>query len=212
MNDDYQKFIELLFKDSKISKQTHHSFNERYLSNLYKELLKFACNQLNDDALAQDAVQECLLSAMQYAYSFKGNSAFKSWVFAILKHKITDCFRKNMPYVALGDLGDDEVQMADLVFSQAGRWHKDYMPKVFDDSWCDPELQVHHHHFWQVLSCCLEHLAGEQARVFLMKEYLALESDEICQVVQISKQNYYVLMHRARLNLQTCLTRHWFEE
>ncbi|MFA9486661.1 MULTISPECIES: sigma-70 family RNA polymerase sigma factor [unclassified Moraxella] len=214
MNDEYQTFIKLLLKDNKTAHILHYSLNEQYLGGLYKELLKFAQNQLNDSGLAEDAVQECLLSAMQYAKNFKGNSAFKSWVFAILKHKITDCLRKNMPYTTLSDLGDGEnqTQMADLVFSEAGRWHKDYMPTAFDDSWCDPELQMHNHHFWQVLSYCLNNLAGEQARVFLMKEYLALDSDEICQTVQISKQNYYVLMHRARLNLQTCLTRHWFDE
>lgn len=214
MNDDYQKFIELLLKDNKIDQTPHPSLNEYYLSNLYKELLKFSQNQLPDKSLAEDVVQECLLSAMQYAKSFKGNSAFKSWVFAILKHKIADSLRKNTPYVAMSELSDndDTFEMANLVFSDAGLWQQDYLPSVFDNSWCDPELQVQNKHFWQVLTYCLEHLAGEQARVFLMKEYLELSSNEICQAVQISKENYYVLMHRARLNLQTCLARHWFEE
>lgn len=213
MNDDYQKFIELLLKDNKINQVSNSALNEHYLTNLYKDLLKFSKNQLREKSLAEDVVQECLISAMQYAKSFKGNSAFKSWVFAILKHKIADCLRKNHRYVTMTDLSEnnDSFEMADLVFSDAGAWQPNYLPSVFDSSWSDPELQVENGHFWQILTYCLEQLAGEQARVFLMKEYLELSSDEICQVVKISKENYYVLMHRARLNLQTCLSRHWFE-
>ncbi|WP_394260847.1 sigma-70 family RNA polymerase sigma factor [Moraxella boevrei] len=209
MNEDYQVFIQLLSKNN-TANQTHHSLNDQYLADLYKQLLAFANNQLNDKSLAQDVVQECVISAMQYAKNFKGNSAFKSWVFAILKHKIADCLRKNTPYITMSELDDGDI--VDLVFSDAGSWQKDYAPKVFDHSWCDPETQVHNQHFWQVLEYCLTHLAGEQARVFLMKEYLDLDSDEICQNCQISKQNYYVLMHRARVSLQVCLNRHWFNE
>lgn len=211
MNEYYQIFIQHLLKDKE---NLSECLNEKALSDLYSHLLKFAQNQLNDDGLAQDAVQECLISAIQYIDNFKGNSEFKSWVFAILKHKIADILRAKPNDILLSELSnnDDEFEIIDMAFQESGRWQSDYLPKSFDDSWCDPELQAHNQGFWQVLEYCLTHLKGEQARVFLMKEYIGLDSDEICQTLTISSQNYYVLMYRARMNLQACLTRHWFDD
>ncbi|MDO4895711.1 sigma-70 family RNA polymerase sigma factor [Moraxella sp.] len=214
MNDDYQKFIALLLKEcpKNTNGDFHHSIGDVYLLDLYGQLLKFANNQLNDTELAKDCVQECLISAMQYSHRFKGNSAFKSWVFAILKHKIADMIKANHAYVKLSELSDDDdIELVDMMFEN-GHWQGDYVPKAFDDSWCNPEIQAQNKAFWQVLEYCLEHLAGEQARVFLMKEYVGLDSKEICTALNISSQNYYVLMHRARVNLQGCLTRHWFND
>ncbi|UXZ05572.1 sigma-70 family RNA polymerase sigma factor [Moraxella nasicaprae] len=214
MNDDYQQFIALLLKECPKNKNGdgHHSIGDVYLANLYEQLLKFAKNQLDDDELAKDCVQECLISAMQYSNKFKGNSAFKTWVFAILKHKIADMIKSNQIYIKLSELSDnDDIELFDMVFDN-GKWQGDYTPKAFDESWCNPEIQAQNKAFWQILEYCLEHLPAEQAKVFLMKEYVGLDSKEICQALTISSQNYYVLMHRARLNLQTCLTRHWFVE
>ncbi|WP_066800746.1 sigma-70 family RNA polymerase sigma factor [Moraxella oblonga] len=212
MNDTYQNFLVHLLKD----KENLSDFlNEKELSNLYNHLLKFSQNQLNDNELAQDAVQECLMGAIKDSHKFKGNCAFKSWVFAILKHKISDILRNNQKYVLMSELSandDDELELSELMFQDSGHWQDEYLFHTFDNSWNDPEIHAHNQDFWQVLEYCLSHLKGEQARVFLMKEYLGLDSNEICQTLKISHQNYYVLMYRARINLQACLTRHWFDD
>ena len=51
---------------------------------------------------------------------------------------------------------------------------------------------------------------GQQARVFMMREYIGLESDEICSTVGISTSNLNVIMHRARLRLRECLENSWY--
>lgn len=212
MNEHYQIFIQHLLKDQE---NFSEFLNEKALSDLYNQLLKFAQNQLNDNELAQDAVQECLIGAIKDSNKFKGNCAFKSWVFAILKHKIADILRNKQKYVLMSELSaddDNELELSELMFQDSGHWQDGYLLRAFDDSWNDPEIQAHNQDFWQVLEYCLAHLKGEQARVFLMKEYIGLDSDEICQTLKISSQNYYVLMYRARMNLQACLTRHWFDD
>ena len=47
-------------------------------------------------------------------------------------------------------------------------------------------------------------------RVFLMREWLELSSDEICKELGLSATNLYVTLHRARLRLRECLETHWF--
>jgi RNA polymerase sigma-70 factor (ECF subfamily) len=52
--------------------------------------------------------------------------------------------------------------------------------------------------------------AGKTARVFLMREWLDITSEEICQDLGLSSSNLWVLLYRARLRLRECLDLHWF--
>lgn len=172
------------------------------LCHLVEQLTAFAYTQLGSQSVAQDAVQDSLLAAVQSLDKFKGRSAFKSWVFAILKHKIADMLRvrhkESLLYM--------EDDISELAFDESGHWQAGFVPSVLE-----PHAATENEAFWQVLELCLQNLSALQGRVFLMKEYTGLNGDEICQMLSLTKQNYYVLMHRAKLQLQVCLTRHWFE-
>ena len=67
--------------------------DEAFLRELREQMLKFARLQLNDEQLAEDAVQEALIGALKNARSFARQAALKTWVFAILKNKIADILR-----------------------------------------------------------------------------------------------------------------------
>ena len=56
----------------------------------------------------------------------------------------------------------------------------------------------------------MEHLPPAQGRVFLMREWLELGTEEICKELQITATNLWVLLHRARLRLRECLQLRWF--
>ena len=183
------------------------------LDEIYAAMLAFAKNQLNHDQHACDVVQDAWVNAIRYADSFQGKSSFKSWVFAILKNKIADFIRHNKKYVTLSQLGDDSDDEAflQMLFDGVGHWYKGAGVAQFDNSWQSPEHQAQNAGFWRVLELCLDSLPKEQARAFLMKEYIELGTDEICRELGITPQNFYVLMHRARLRLQTCLSLKWFD-
>ncbi len=53
-------------------------------------LLRYARLQLRDSALAEDAVQETLIAALEGAARFAGKSSLRTWLTGILKHKIID--------------------------------------------------------------------------------------------------------------------------
>jgi RNA polymerase sigma-70 factor (ECF subfamily) len=61
-----------------------------------------------------------------------------------------------------------------------------------------------------VFEACLDHLPAKTARVFMMREFLGFETDEICKEAGISASNCWVVLHRARLGLRTCLETNWF--
>jgi RNA polymerase sigma-70 factor (ECF subfamily) len=61
-----------------------------------------------------------------------------------------------------------------------------------------------------VLESCLKQLPVMQARLFLMREWLELSSEEICKELQLTPTNLYVQLHRARLRLRQGLALNWY--
>ena len=58
---------------------------------------------------------------------------------------------------------------------------------------------------------CLEKMPPNTARVFMMREVMELESDEICTELAITANNLWVILYRARMALRECLEKNWFE-
>jgi RNA polymerase sigma-70 factor (ECF subfamily) len=181
-----------------------------YLKEIQQQMLKFAELQLKDYQLAEDAVQEALIGAMKNAKSFSGRSAFKTWVFAILKNKIADILRKRHRTVEITNLAsssdESESDMSNF-FDEKGHWTEDGGTKA----WGDPEQSFDNDEFWTVFEACLQNLPEQQAKIFMMREFIGLNSDEICSENQISTSNLHVLLFRARVRLQKCLEIRWFE-
>ena len=170
------------------------------IGNIREQMLKFAQLQLKNDTLAEDLVQESLCDALKNLSSFKQQAALKTWIFAILKNKIIDYFRQKDRFVLESDLDDgDEVNS---FFDTKGHWKEEYYP----NHWQGLESAVYSKQFWLLFEACLNHLPAQQGRVFMMREYLELKTDEICQEANISISNLHVLMYRARLQLQQCLS------
>lgn len=182
-------------------------FDGRFLEELRCQMLHFAALQLSDAHAAEDAVQEALIGAMKNVHAFAGRAAFKTWVFAILKNKIADELRRRQRSVNASALVAEEDDV-DALFDRRGFWQADERPQ----RWADPEGAVHDAQFWRVFEACLTHLPAKQARVFMMREFLELESAEICAAVGITVTYLNVMLHRARLRLRDCLEHRWFVE
>jgi RNA polymerase sigma-70 factor (ECF subfamily) len=187
----------------------NHLTDPVFLEELRRQMLSFAILQLDNEAQAEDAVQEALMGALKNVSSFERKAALKTWVFAILKHKITDLLRYRQRWVDVEkhqDSSDDDSSPS--VFDMRGFWHQEDRP----NRWAQPDEAMKDAHFWRVFETCLEDLPPVQARVFMMREFIELDSEEICQSVEITTSNLHVLLHRARLRLRQCLEVHWFSE
>ena len=182
-----------------------------YIETLQTQMRKFAEMQLNDHQLAEDAVQEALIGAMKNAKSFSGRSAFKTWVFAILKNKIYDILRKRHRTVEVTNLASnslDEDEDFSNLFDERGHWDNAMAPK----NWGDPEKSFNNDEFWVVFESCLENLPERQSKIFMMREYIGMSSEEICRNEDISVSNLHVMLYRARMRLQKCMELRWYME
>jgi len=180
-----------------------------FLEDVRKQMVKFATLQLGDSHQAEDAVQEALVGALKNAASFGGRAALKSWMFAILKNKIADSFRYKQKVVNVSSLtqNDDDSDMSEL-FDRKGHWQSSERPVA----WGHPEASLLETHFWRVFEACLENLPPKQARVFMMREFIELDANEICVAAELTTSNLHVLLHRARLRLRECIENKWYLE
>ena len=172
-------------------------------------LLRFARLQLRNDDWAEDAVSETLLAALSRPQSFGNRSQLKTWLVGILKHKVIDLIRSNARLVALPDAQADQNdvegdELDRLAFKADGHFAE--MP----NDWGDPHQTLQQVQFFEVLDACMERLPPAMGRLFLMREWLELSSQEVCKELSLTPTNLYVQLHRARLRLQECLNIHWF--
>ena len=174
-----------------------------------KLLLHFTRLQLPDyPDLAEDLVQETLLSAYSAGDNFQGRALVNSWLFAILKNKIIDALRQigrqRKVFTALDDELLDET--FESHFFPNGHWTPEGQPQ----HWNNPEKSLNNNEFQKILQSCLYNLPENTARVFTLKEILGFSSNEIQQMCGISTANYHTIMHRARESLRQCLQIKWF--
>lgn len=191
-------------------KNTSNKFSDAaFISQIRRDMFKFAVLQIKDEGLAEDAVQEALIAAHQNHSTFNGKSAFKTWVFAILKNKIIDILRKRVRESSVSELSDaDSDDISDVLFNQRGFWHPEERPA----GWSAPMESVKDAHFWRVFETCLEGLPENLGRIFMMREFLELESNEMCSTLNISTSNLHVMLYRARVRLRECLENSWFNQ
>lgn len=184
-------------------------FNDSaYLGDLRRQMVKFATLQLNDPEWAEDAVQDALTGALKNVHAFAGRAAFKTWVFGILKNKIADTLRAHLriPQAEHIERTEDEASDLEELFDERGHWLNDEKP----EKWGQPETALREKHFWRVFDTCLENLPTRQARIFMMREFVEMESNEICASTGLTVTNLNVMLYRARLRLRECLESRWF--
>jgi RNA polymerase sigma-70 factor (TIGR02943 family) len=179
---------------------------QEQIAELRSYLLKFAQLQLRNETWAEDAVSETLLAALSKPQSFENRSQLKTWLVGILKHKVVDLLRLNTRDVDFkASIYDEENDILDHIGFKADG-HFNQSPA----DWGNPEQDLHGRQFMAVMDACISKLPPTQGRLFLMREWLELSSEEICNELGLTPTNLYVQLHRARLRLRECLELNWF--
>ena len=128
-----------------------------------KLLLHFARLQLPDHPdLAEDLVQETLLSAYSAGDGFQGRALVNSWLFAILKNKIIDALRQIGRQRKVFTTLDDELldETFESHFFPNGHWTPEGQPQ----HWNTPEKSLNNNEFQKILQSCLYNLPENTAR------------------------------------------------
>ena len=144
-------------------------------------LVQFARRRLLDPALAEDLVHDVFEAVASGRASFAGRSALRSWLVAILKHKIVDLVRQRSGHDSLDAGGDEDGEAWELE-----------CPQPRPDEIAEQR----------------QRLAQTMARIQALPETLRSvvelrllrdeSTEDVCQALAISEQNLFVRLHRAR--------------
>jgi len=165
-------------------------------------LLSYTAARVNDTGIAEDIVQETFISAWKNREGFKGEASEKNWLFSICKNKIIDHYRKK----ARTPVQYAEADITADFFDKNEHWTKEDGPKEWG---IDYNQTIEKKEFYSILEFCKQKLQELQKKVFVLKYLEDLDSDEICKLLDISSSNYWVLIHRAKLQLRSCLDKKW---
>jgi|SRR5450432_3507486 len=174
-------------------------------------LFKYAVFRLRDDTAAEDAVQETFLAALKAHEKFEGRGSQRTWLVGILKHKIIDHFRRVGREAPIGEEFEDASEHHEF-FERSDLWTGHWQSEHAPTDWhATPEQLVERSDFWQVFNDCLSPLPQRTASAFALREVDGLSSEEICDMLSISVNNLWVILHRARLHLRNCIEINWFK-
>ncbi len=190
-----------------ISESHAETANPKKWLQLYGDMLyQYALPRVNDPVMAEDLVQDTFLSALKGLNGYKGEASEKNWLFTILKNKIIDHYRKKATRQQVMTASDLQTTDDDW-FNDDGRWAEDRKPK----NWHTIEDPLERKEIQKIINGCKDHLKELQQQVFTLKYLEDLDSVEICKVLNISSSNYWVLIHRARLQMRDCVEKHWLK-
>jgi RNA polymerase sigma-70 factor (ECF subfamily) len=168
-------------------------------------LYRYALVRVREAAVAEDLLQETLLAAVGSCHSHAGRSSERTWLVGIMKHKVIDHFRRaarNAQFQLPPE--DDEIEWFEQSGPWRGHWREDQAPMT----WSVQALESRE--FWETFEHCLSQLPPQMSIAFTLREIDGLTSTEICEILDITPNNLWVLLHRSRIKLRHLLEANWF--
>ena len=181
-----------------------HEINPNKWIDLYSDyLFNFTITRVKDRETAQDLVQETFFAGLKSMKNFKGQASERTWLISILKRKIIDHYRK-----INSNKGKAEVRM-NLNFDgeNEGDWLEQRVADSYDKT---AENNLENTELGLAIHNCISKLPSKQAQVFKMKTLLGYDTETICNELGITASNLWVLIHRARTSLASCMEKNWF--
>ncbi len=194
--------------------ETSNKLNpEKWVDNYADYLYSFAVIRVNDEDEARDLVQETFLSALKARDGYKGEANEKTWLVSILKRKVIDLYRKKAVRKEQSFEESDQYKVAyGHYFTEEGfipgEWNKKNAPREWNVS---ENSNLEKKEFRKILATCVGKLPKMWASVFSLKHIDEESAEEICKELEISSSNYWVIIHRAKLQMRECLEKNWLQ-
>jgi RNA polymerase sigma-70 factor (ECF subfamily) len=178
----------------------------RYSDYLYN----FAYYRVNDPELAEDLVQDTFLSGISARDTYKGQASEKTWLVSILRNKIIDHYKKaSTRNESPLRLKSEDAPSYDHFFDKKrkGQWQDDTAPR----DWGDQDKNLESKEFYTILQKCMSALPAKWHGVFRMSLLDESDSPVVCKEFNITSSNFWVIMHRAKLQVRECLEKNWIK-
>ncbi|HRH10285.1 MAG TPA: sigma-70 family RNA polymerase sigma factor [Bacteroidia bacterium] len=191
-------------------KNTHGLDPKEWVNKYSGYLVNYAYYRVNDKDLAEDLVQDAFLSALKAIQTFKGAASEKTWLTAILKNKIIDHYKKaSTKKESPLQLNTYTAPNYDHFFNEEkmGHWQSNATPM----DWKSSEYKVERSEFQEMLDRCLEKLPVKWKGIFSLCILEEGTAKEVCKEFNITSSNFWVIMHRSKLQIRECIEKNWIK-
>jgi len=198
----------MLQKDPESDIVDNNAIDPQHWVNRYADYLySYAAFRIKDPDLARDLVQETFLAALERREKFEGKSSEKTWLTAILKNKLIDVYRSRSSSFGK-DFVPANIDAADEHFfnREDGHWNNLHSPAEFG---IETQDSLENKEFAKILEACMNRLPALWLSVFSMKHIDDEPTDHICKELKITSSNFWVIIHRTKVNLRSCLQKYW---
>lgn len=162
-----------------------HSDAFGHLIRKYKDRLFNGMVQiLRSEAEAEDVVQDAFLLAFTKLKSFKGNSAFFTWLYRIAYNVAVTRLRRRRPTVSLNGKSETSGSME------------------FPDPGPAPDDRMRQQEKVVQLNRAMERLSAEHRTILVLREMEELDYDAIAEILDLPIGTVRSRLHRARTHLR----------
>jgi len=159
-------------------------------------LFNFALGQVRNVGAAEDLVQETFLAALKARHHFAGKSSERTWLVGILRHKIYDHLRRACRERAVR-VDSTPTHRDEEAWDDAVLWLHDVAAECQS-----PSRRMELTEFRANLELALGKLPPRLAQAFQLYEVEERSNREVCAKLNISENNLWVMLHRARTQLR----------
>jgi RNA polymerase sigma-70 factor (ECF subfamily) len=156
-----------------------------------RKIFRLAMNITQNQAEAEDAMQDAFLKAFQHLGDFQGGSRFYTWLVRIAVNESLMRLRKRRP---------NQVSIDETVETEEAS-----MPRQIEDWGPSPEKRFAQSEMEGILTKVIEQLEPLYRAVFLMRDVSELSTEETADALGISIPAVKSRLLRARLKLRDLL-------
>jgi RNA polymerase sigma-70 factor, ECF subfamily len=170
-------------------------------------MLRVARGYVPSHEIAEEVVQETWIALLKGIDNFEGRSSLRTWLFAVMINiaKARGVRERRDADAAIAAYTGGTVDAARFRTGEdpwPGHWREGQEPSPFPDT---PEGSVLGDELIDVARGELDKLPERQRIVVTLRDMLAFDSSEVCELLDISVANQRVLLHRGRAAVRAVL-------
>jgi len=172
-------------------------------------MVRVARSFVPSQAIAEEVVQEAWLGVLTGIDGFEGRSSLKWWILRILTNCAKTRGQKERRSVPWSSLVMEEGSPARAVdaerfFDESHQWAGGWSapPRAFGES------EILSKETLRLMSDEMARLPEGQRQVIWLRDVEGLDSEEVCDLLNVSEANQRVLLHRARSRVRAALESH----